>query len=332
MEGNGFMFVVNPQAGRGRGLAYAKKIEKLFVPWGIKATVIFTAREGLDSAFSLGKRAAEERIHTLVGVGGDGTKSLLLNGMMASGLSSEFLPRLGFIQAGTGNNFAKNVGIPSAFDEALRIIREGNTILVDVGLMSGRSVKKYFLNVASFGFDALIVEKARNFKENCRVIPKDLAYFLTAMREILSGFSSYPVVLSGPNFTFETETCLLAVLNGQTYGAIFNIAPGADLSDGLFDVYSIDKVNKAKAVEILLRVIKGRHVGLPQVRHLKTASLNVFSSVPLPCEVDGEVMPAEKEYRVSVLPRALKVLAPPILAGVQRPLFVQINSPEFQAV
>ena len=330
MERNGFMFAVNPQAGKGKGLVYGKRIEKMFSSRGVEALVVFTAKDGPGSAFNLGKRAAQEGIHTLVGVGGDGTKNLLLNGMMASGVPFERLPRFGSIQAGTGNNFAKNVGAPEDFYEAMKVIRDGNTTCVDVGLMTGKNVKKYFLNVVSFGFDALVVEKTAALRDKYCFIPKDLTYLLTAARNIFLGFSSYRLCLSGPGFSLETEACLLAVLNGPSYGAIFQIAPDADLSDGLFDICLIEKVNKFKAVELLFRATKGKHVGLPQVKCLKVNSLTVSSPGLLPCEVDGEVMPAGREYQISILPRALKVLVPPMLLGAQRPLVAKSEAPEFQ--
>ncbi|MDD2696696.1 MAG: diacylglycerol kinase family lipid kinase [Candidatus Pacebacteria bacterium] len=330
MENQGLMFAVNPEAGKGKGLVYGKRIEMMFREWGVEASVVYTSREGPDSAFALGKRAALDGVHTLVGVGGDGTKNLLVNGMMLSGAPVETLPRLGFIQAGTGNNFAKNIGIPSGFEDALQVIRNGQTSSVDIGLLTAKNRKKYFLNVVSFGFDALVVEMTKKFKEKYGFLPKDLIYLLNASQKIFLGFPSYRLSLSGPGFSFETEACLLAVLNGVTYGAIFKIAPEADLSDGLFDVCLINKAGKAKALEILFRATKGKHVGLPQVRCLKTASLTVSSSDLLPCEVDGEVMPIEKEYQVSILPRALKVLIPPQLIGVQTPLVAKTKAPEFQ--
>ncbi len=331
MKKKDYLVVINPQAGKGKALAYGKRIEKLFISWGVKAVFAFTCKDGPNSAFALGKKAAEEGIHTIVAVGGDGTKNLLFNGMMASGVPLERLPQLGFVQAGTGNNFAKNLSTPSAFGEAMEVIKYGYTILVDVGLVTSKSFKRYFLNVVSFGFDAEVVEKTSRFKEKRgSFIFKELAYLLVAGQKIFQGFPSYRLSLSSPGFTLETDSCLLAVLNGPTYGAIFNIAPGADLSDGLFDAYLVDKVNKIKALGILLRATQGKHVGLAQVGHFKTGSLNLASLTPLPCEVDGEVMPAEKEYQISILPRALKVLVPPPFVEAKRPLAVKVRAPEFQ--
>ena len=323
------MFVVNPRAGSGRALAYGEKIKKLFACRGIETLVIPTSKDGDNSAFALGKRAAQDGVHTLVGVGGDGLLNLLFNGMMASGVPLEALPRLGFIQAGTGNNLAKNLGVPGTFDEAMAVIRHGHTVSIDVGLVTSGRERKYFLNVVSFGFDASVVEATANSRERSLLL-KGLTYFMAAGKKIFLGFPSYRLALSAPGFNLETEVCLLAVLNGPSYGAIFQIAPEADPSDGLFEVCLIYGVGKCKAVEILIRAIKGKHVGLPQVRFLRVPSLVISSPEPLPWEVDGEVMDAERESAVSILPRALKVLVPPTLVGVQTPLRAKSEAPEFQ--
>jgi len=334
MKSNEFLFVVNPQAGKGRGLAYKKRIEKTFMDWGVGASV--TVSDGPDSVLSLGERAAQEGIHTLVGVGGDGTNNLLVSGMMASGVPQEALPRLGLIQTGTGNNFAKNIGIPVGFNDALNVIRNGQTRSVDIGLVTAGNMKKYFLNVVSFGFDAEVTEKARIQKEKYFFIPKALTYGLTALREISRGLPSYQLKLQGLGFSFDARMSLAAALIGPTYGAIFHIAPGADSSDGLFDVCLINKIDnnlrgRKRAAMILLRATKGKHIGQPEVCLYRTPFLMVSSPEPLPCEIDGEVLPAGKQYSVSILPRALKVLVPTALVVVQDPLMATTNALEYQS-
>ena len=336
MKSNEFLFVVNPQAGKGRGLTYKRRIEKTFMDEGIEVSVVVS--DGPDSVFSLGERAAQEGIHTLVGVGGDGTNNLLVSGMMSSGVPQETLPRLGLIQTGTGNNFAKNIGIPAGFNDALNVIRNGQTRSVDIGLMTAGNMRKYFLNVVSFGFDAEVTEKAKIQKEKYFFIPipKALTYGLTAFREISRGLPFYQLKLQGLGFSFDAEMSLAAALIGPTYGAIFHIAPGADPSDGLFDVCLIDKIDnslwgKKRAAMILFRAAKGTHIGQPEVCLYRTPFLMVSSPEPLPCEIDGEVLPAGKQYSVSTLPKALKVLVPTALVVVQNPLMAITKALEYQS-
>jgi len=256
------------------------------------------------------------------------------SGMMASNVPLKQLPALGFIQAGTGNDFAKNLGIPKNPIEALEVIENGHATKVDFGKLILSGEEKYFLNVISFGFDALVTERAKNLKENHSLLPRSLTYGLTALREIFRGMPFYRMNLQGLGFEFDTELSLVALLNGPTYGAIFQIAPGADLFDGSFNLCFIDKMNndlrgKKRAVEILLRATQGKHVGEPEVSSYRTPFLTISSPEPLPYEIDGETSPAEKEYKIEVIPAGLKVLVPLILLGAQNPLFVKTPEPQF---
>jgi len=337
MERKECVFIVNPKSGEGKGSEYGKRIKDWCDEYGINSLVIPTSKEGENTAFELGKKAAKERARTIGIVGGDGTIYLFINGMMASNVPPEQFPAIGLIPAGIGNNFAKNNGIPQEFEEQMKVIRHGRTILVDAGALTVEGIKKYFLNVVSFGFDAEITRKAKIEKEKYFFIPKVLTYGLTAFREILRGLPFYQLRVQGLGFDFDAEMSLAAVLIGPTYGAIFHIAPGADSADGLFDVCLIDKIDsnlrgKKRAAEILLRATKGKHIGQPEVCLYRTPFLKVSSLQPIPCEIDGEILPAERQYEISILPKTLKVLTPAALAAVQEPLVVKANAPEYQSV
>lgn len=172
MERGGLVFVVNPQSGRGNGLEYGKWIKEWYRIKGFEILVVPTSKDGPNSAFALGKRAAEIGAAKFVAFGGDGTFNLAVNGMMASGIAPEKFPAIGFIQGGTGNNFAKNNGIPQGFEEQMRVIFHGKTTRVDLGVLTIKKKKRYFLNVVSFGFDVEITEAAGYLKEKCFIIPE----------------------------------------------------------------------------------------------------------------------------------------------------------------
>jgi len=319
------LFIVNCWSGKGRGLACKKIIEDWYGKRGERPIILSTAADGLDTAFNLGKRAVREGFGRVVVVGGDGTYCLVVNGIMATGVPLEQLPVLGFIQAGTGNNFAKNAGIPKKPVKALEMIERNQAITVDFGKLILKNEEKYFLNVASFGFDALLVGVAKKFGGQYRLLPKESHYLLAALEEIVKGIPFYNIGVNGEN---PKEAILVAVTNGPTYGAIFRIAPEADLRDGLFDICRINRVDKMKALKDIVKVLKGTHVNLPEVAMSKAAFLTISSPESLPCEIDGEVLSAEKEYKIEVIPRGLKVLVPPTLLAAQSPLFVK--APELQ--
>ena len=305
------VFIINPKAGKRKGTSYKRKIEKEF---GGLASVFTTSEFGANSAFSLAQKAVQDGASIVVSVGGDGNHNLVVNGLMAGikekGLSYDDLPELGLIGTGTGNNFTKNLGIQFGIAKALDIIKGGNCRAIDIGLLVAGNEKKYFVNVVSFGFDGLVVAALKNFKERCKLLPKDLAYLIVAGWRIFLGLPLYDFSLAGPDFNIKTKAHLLALLNGPTYGAIFKMAPGADSCDGLFNACLVNRSNRVKAVELLFRAIWGKHTGSSRVKSFSFSSLVVSAAKPLPCEMDGEVISKEKEYTVYVLPGALKVLVP----------------------
>ena len=309
------MFVVNAQAGRGEGLACKRKIEEAFGD----SLITVTAPEGRNSAFNLGRRAVQEGVDILVSVGGDGTHNLVINGLMAGikekGLSFDNLPVIGLMGTGTGNNFTKNLGISSDFKEALEVIKNGHIRAVDLGLLTFKEEKKYFVNVLSFGFDGLVVAALKKIKEKkvYGLVPKrliSLIYLAIAVARIVPGLPSYKLILSDSVFHVEIEAHLLALCNGSTYGGVFRVAPKANMSDGLFDACLISRANRFKAAGLLLRAIWGRHIGSSHVRSFNFSSLVVSSLKPLPCEMDGEVISSERGYKITVLLGILKVLVP----------------------
>jgi len=306
------VFIINPKAGKRKGGRHKRKIEKEF---GDSVLVFTTSEQGANSAFSLAQKAVHDGVSIVVSVGGDGNHNLVVNGLMAGikekGLSCDNLPELGLIGTGTGNNLTKNLGIQFGIAKALNTIKGGNCRAVDLGLLFAGNEKKYFVNVVSFGFDGLVVATLKNLKERCKFLPKDLAYLIAAGWRIFLGLPLYDFSLSGPDFNIKTKAHLLALLNGPTYGAIFKMAPGADSCDGLFNACLVNRSNRIKAVELLFRAIWGKHTGSSRVKSFKFSSLVVSAAKPLPCEMDGEVVPEEKEYTISVLPGALKILVPP---------------------
>jgi YegS/Rv2252/BmrU family lipid kinase len=311
------LFIVNPKSGMGAGTLYKTKIEKWLGAHKEKSQIVLSSENGFLSPYSLGKEAAERGVDVVVAVGGDGTINLIVSGLMNSGLSVEKLPKLGIIRIGTGNNFAKNIGFPPAllFDKNMStIFGDNNTSYIDLGLVrdldQGR--KRCFVNVFSVGFDARVVRRENYLKKNLSFFPKTLTYFLAAGGEIVAGLPSYELHVSGDKFDFQGKVSLLAVLNGPTYGGVFNIAPQANMIDGLLDVCLIKEVSKIEAVSLLFKALRGNHVSSSKVKLFKTRSLKIVSSVFIPREIDGEVISSGGKSLVSIIPGALKVLTPSV--------------------
>jgi diacylglycerol kinase (ATP) len=336
------MVICNPRSGRGLGRKYAKLIARLVESFKKKGIIItleqtepveLTAGPNAKTAFNLGRRAVEKRYDYLGIIAGDGTTSETVNGMIASGFPFENFPVLVLIQAGVGNDYAREVGIPSginwAFGHSGRegALARGKTISVDLGRVEWRGGSQVFVNVFSFGFDARINKSVRNFKQKFRFLARlplvwylfgRILYLCVALLELLVGRKfRYPkVMVCVDDQSFFDEVTLVAVAVGSRYGGIFKIAPQAQMSDGLLEVCQIKKMVRSKMLTNIHRLFRGTHTNLPEVvtctdgKLPQTSFLTIFSSDNLICQADGEVLEMDGECTFSVLPGVLKILVP----------------------
>lgn len=290
-------FIVNPTSGKCAGL----KISQDLAGFG---DVSCTSAADRNCAFELAKKAVLEGFERIVAVGGDGTINETINGMAAvEGLN---VP-LGIIPIGTGNDFARNLGIFPDPKKALDVALGNCVSRVDLGMVN----RKYFANVVSFGFDAKVTALARDLRRTYGFLPKELIYLLATLKEnIVSGLGKYPVTMRADGFPLAGgEVAFLVIANGRTYGRIFKIAPRADTGDGLLNLCRIKPMGRLRALANIYKVIRGTHETLPEVMTKVAESFDVFSAIPLVCEMDGEVLAPQLEYKISVAPKALKVLA-----------------------
>jgi len=317
MEVERVMGIINLRAGLGRG----KKCYQKLVKWingpakekGIRADVFFTEKEGERNATNLAKRAVKERYDLILIIGGDGTINEVANGVVGSEIPLLIVP------AGNGNDFARALGIPKKPEKAFNLITEGRIEPVDLGKVNGR----VFVNVFGVGFDAKITQYAESLKEKWRFLPNTFLYLVALLRELflkLDYLHLETKIINGRKFpeALVGKVTLVSIANGPTCGGIFKLAPQADLKDGLLDICWIKKTSRLRIFRFLPKVRKGTHLNLPEVRtHLderlpRAKSLIILSpeKEALPCQMDGEILPAEKEYRISLLPKTLKVFMP----------------------
>ncbi|MBS3949386.1 MAG: diacylglycerol kinase family lipid kinase, partial [Peptococcaceae bacterium] len=135
--------IVNPIAGDGKCLRKLPKVEKILTGARVEYTTLMTQSAG--HAVLLAKQAAQDGFTTVISMGGDGTLSEVVNGLAGTTCV------LGFIPAGSGNDFGRTFGLRSGdVEQACAVIIQEDVREIDLGYTEG----KYFLNVAGAGFDA----------------------------------------------------------------------------------------------------------------------------------------------------------------------------------
>lgn len=276
--------------------------------------VAFTKKAGDGTALAL--RGAAQGRKFIIACGGDGTINEVANGILQSGAEIEF----GVLPSGTGGDFRRTLGIPNDTREAGAVLRDGITKQIDVGKVTflnheNEQTSRYFLNVASFGLSAAIIERVKS-SNIVGWIPHDVLrgktnFALSTLQEILGlNFDTVRVKLDDAEEK-PLNTMNFCVCNSRFFGGGMKIAPDAVINDGFFDVVNIGDIKTAK---ILLRgytLYRGSHLSLDEVKSTLARKVEVspMNSEEIHLEIDGE-LPGKLPATFEILPNALKVRVP----------------------
>ncbi|KUO15875.1 diacylglycerol kinase [Streptomyces dysideae] len=255
---------VNPTAGRGRGAHAAQPAASALRAAGF--TVRTVLGENADDALTRARAAVADGTGALVAVGGDGMAHLALQAVAGTRIP------LGLVAVGTGNDFARALGLPVRDPAAAgRLIAEAlkgaRLREVDLGRVDGR----WFGTVLASGFDSRVNDRGNRMRWPVGRFKYDLA-----MLAELAAFKPVPyrITLDGGEVR-EVEATLVAVGNGPSYGGGMRICPGADLSDGLFDITVVGDCSRTTLLRVFPTVYRGTHVDHPEVTVLRAAQVEI---------------------------------------------------------
>ena len=288
--------IVNPTSGKNTGARIGTEALTLLRAAG--TDILDLSAADARSAMEQGRAAiAAGAVDRIVVAGGDGMVHLGANLCAGTGVP------LGVIAAGTGNDIARELGLPVRdAGKAVERILDGGTRLVDVAkhtMASGED--RWFLGVLAAGFDAVVNERANQWRW-----PKGpMRYNLAIMRE-LPLFRAIPYVLELDGVRMETEAMLVAVGNGPAYGGGMRVTPGAEFDDGLLDVLVLHKISTAEFLRVFPTVFKGTHVSHPKVQVLRARTVRL-EATGIVSYADGERF-AALPMTMEVVPGALTVL------------------------
>ncbi|HIY83224.1 MAG TPA: YegS/Rv2252/BmrU family lipid kinase [Candidatus Rubneribacter avistercoris] len=303
LAGGGKVLVIaNPAAQSGRGAKAADR-----------AAALLRARLGEDAvvvAKTLGPRHASEIAEraegcaAVVAVGGDGVVHEVANGLMRR--PADRRPAFGVVPAGSGNDYARSLGMPFEVEAACARLLESEARPVDVGRVNGR----WFVETLSFGLDAAIALDTMKRRERTGRSGAAL-YMASGFDQLLHHLDARAYTASfdggepvrGRSITFAAQV-------GPYYGSGFKICPDARLDDGELDAcIAHPPVGAARAAYIFLRAKSGKHTGFPQIELRRFRTLHVeFDEAP-PAQTDGERIEA-RSFDVAIDPAALRVLHP----------------------
>ncbi len=304
--------VLNPQAGRGLALREWPRLEAALnaqgLPWHWLSAA--SAEDALSRVQALPPGVA------VLAVGGDGTVNSLLPALIGTGRL------LGVVPLGTGNDFAGMLGLrPGDFGEALARLghppRAADALCCTVTGSSGTG-ERWLMNGLGMGFDAQVAELLGRAPARLSGFGRYLWAALSAVRRLKT--ETVEVVLDGHTL-YAGPSCLVAVMNGTRYGGGFLISPASDAFDGQLNVVLGTQLSRPRLLALMLKVLRAGHLNDPRVRSGVGRQVTVRWHSSVMTHLDGEVIGAQKELRIRLVPGAVQLLAgPPHTAGRSIPL------------
>ncbi len=224
----------------------------------------------------LAMKYIDSGIHKIMIVGGDGTVNEILRTIKDKPVV------LGILPMGTGNDFARSLGLSMNWKISLQQILKEQIKLIDLGYINGVP----FTNIAGLGFDVEVLKHSLNIKK----IIGGIGAYLIALISSLINFREYNIIVENQGTKNKFHANIIAIGNGTHYAGGINITPLAKMNDGLFDICIIHDMKIKKFIMLLPRIIAGKHINSPYIQYFKTQRLNIYSDMPLDVQLDGELL------------------------------------------
>lgn len=291
------LFIVNPAAGKGSATAMAEHIRQRFEGTSLNWRIVKTWGPGHATILAREAVANQPDIH-IYSVGGDGTLNEIVNGLAGTDAP------LGILPCGTGNDAIRSltdVHDPILLLEGLVDARVEKTDL-------GRLNDRWFLNIASIGFDAEVVSRTNRYKK-LPLIPGSLAYVMGVLTALVQR-NLHEVTLSIDDKEPEKIILLLAAFaNGRFYGGGMQPAPSANMTDGLLSGCRVTPLSRKRILRFFPLFMKGAHGNMKEVTLDTFRTLVLDSEHPLPVNIDGELS-MENHVEVTIHPGAIRLKHP----------------------
>ncbi len=291
--------VANPTSGRGKGAAMIPRVQALLRSLDLDYT-IHVSKNAQDPE-RLARAAAADGADVVAALGGDGHIGACANGVLRAGSSAA----LAVIPAGTGNDFARLIGMqPKEPLGAVRVLRAPTVKRIDAVRLKLPQGERYYVNVAGAGFDSEVnayANRMRWFKGKTRYV---IATFM-----LLPAFRAAQFDITVDGERHAVPGMLVAVGNGRSYGGGMRVCPDANIDDGVLDITVVGEVSKPEFIKTFPKVFTGRHVTHPKVQRLRGAEISIKAERTLQVFADGEhagTLPA----MFTVVPSALGIVVP----------------------
>ncbi|MDH7511682.1 MAG: diacylglycerol kinase family lipid kinase [Clostridiales bacterium] len=299
--------IVNPESDKGKTRRRWKEIKEAIKSFIHDFKVEFTEKP--FQATEIARSAVKSGAELVIGVGGDGTINEIANGFFEERRIINSDSALGILPSGTGCDLTKSLKIPRGFKEALKVITQAPSTLIDIGRVTfrnrdGGESERLFLNVADFGLGGEVVSEV-----NQRRLERKASSYVRCLISTMTRYKNkrIRVQVDGRELP-EGEYLVGAVANGKIFGKGMKIAPAARLDDGLFDFVLVEGMTFREFCRHGWKIFFGTHLSHPKISLWRAKKVEAMASdeQDVLLELDGEqlgLLPATFE----IFPRRLLV-------------------------
>lgn len=303
--------IVNPESNKGKTRKHWRQIRE-----GLKSFLKEFRYEFTEKplqAIEISRTALKEGTELIVGVGGDGTINEIANGFYEDKTIINPEASLGIVPSGTGCDFMKSLNVPLGLKNALKVIAQAPSSLIDIGKVQyknhvGLQEERYFLNVSDFGIGGEVVRRVNE----SRMRRKASSY----LKCLISTFLAYKnkmlrIRIDGEELPLE-DYLVGTVSNGRIFGKGMKIAPHAKLDDGLFDVVLVKGMKVLEFFRNVWKIYTGTHLSHPKISLIRGKKIAVVTEK----EEDEVLIEADGE-QVGKLPATFEIIPQNILVKGQ---------------
>lgn len=294
------LMIVNPSSGQ---RTIQKNLDKLIGQLVIQEVInhidIFYTQKK-DDAYNKAKEANESDYDFIICIGGDGTLNETISGMVDS---NKKIP-LAIIAAGTVNDFAHYLELPTTNQGIIDLIKEFNVISSDVGKINDR----YFINVAAGGMFSDVsfaVSKADKKKFG------PLAYYVNGLVNLPSQLkTNINLTIKTNNQEFDIDAYMFVVTNTNRVGGFDNIIPFADIKDGLLDLIVVKRCSITDLIALFKDYRFSKHENSPFIEYIQSKEFEITcNNQDLFIDIDGE-KGDPLPVNVKIINNAINLLVP----------------------
>lgn len=282
--------IVNPESNKGKTRKRWNHIREALKSFLKEFKCEFTEKP--LQAIEISRVALKEGTELVIGVGGDGTMNEIANGFYDNRKIINPEAALGIVPSGTGCDFTKSLNIPFGLKNALEVITQAPSSLIDIGRVSfrgnsGEGQERFFLNVSDFGIGGDVVKKVNENRMKRRA-----SSYLKCLISTFLSYKNKRLKIKIDDEELPVDEYLIGTIsNGRIFGKGMKIAPEAKLDDGLFDVVLIKGMKVLEFFRNGWRLYTGTHLSHPKIsliRGTKVEAIADDEENDVLIEVDGE--------------------------------------------